>query len=97
MWRRIEAIGVPAVYVRREDMLLHVRRRFRVLCTHCCVGGVTDVLRDDAVAARSRSSRLGRRNSAKDGLGSDRHVRVRDTRKISRRCVFEECNHDATI
>jgi hypothetical protein len=55
------------------------------------------VLRDDAVAARSRSSRLGRRNSAKDGLGNDRHVRVRDTRKISRRCVFEECNHDATI
>jgi hypothetical protein len=55
------------------------------------------VLRDDAVAARSRSSRLGRRNGAKHGLGSDRHVRVRDTRKISRRCVSEECNHDATI
>jgi hypothetical protein len=95
--RRIEGIGVTEVYVRREDVLLHLRRGFRVLCTHGCVGGVTDMLRDDAVAARSRSSRLGRRNDAKHSLGSDRHVRVRDTRKLSRRCVSEECNHDATI
>jgi hypothetical protein len=40
-------------------------------------------LRDDAVAGRSRSSRLGRARSANAGLGSDRHARQRHQKDIA--------------